>query len=383
MQTRPNKIHQLVHTLSYGDAISSEVLALKEVFNSLGFESEIYSINVHPKLQGRAIDYRDFVQQQGDAFNGKVILHYSLGSPLNVLYRDLKQAERCLVYHNLTPADWFKGVNPRIVRDIEQGIAELPGLLKITDLIVADSKFNAYEIESLGYKAKVLDLPIDPARWNLEACASMSALVRKQGGVNLLHVGRLAPNKCIEDIIKIFYFYHHYIDRNSRLWLVGIDIDTELYSFGLRRLAHELGVHNAISFAGCMDDAGIRALYENCSVYLCMSEHEGFCLPVIEAMHFGLPVIAYASSALPDTIGSGGLLVNEKHHGLIAELINSILTDSQLRAELIHAGKQRVQELSYQKFKSRVEEIFGSALAVSNVLSSLPDAAEPAAKVAF
>ncbi len=350
-----NCVHQLVHTLSYGDAISGEVLALKRVLQAQGCESEIFSIHTHPKLHGQASSYLDFPKN----FKGTVILHYSLGSPLNQLYRSLTSARRALIYHNLTPAHWFEGVNPRIQADIELGQRELPELCGITDLLLADSEYNASELRNLGFmNAQVLNLPLDPRRWELERSAGIYNIVKNDPAIHLMHVGRLAPNKCIEDIIKIFYFLHHKLEPKSVLWLVGIDTDTELYSFSLKRLVDELGLTDAVRFVGCFADSEVKALYESASVYVCMSEHEGFCVPVIEAMHFGLPVIAYASSALPDTIGAGGILVSEKKHPEIAELIRQLQIDQNLRNRLIQAGKQRVSELSIVAFEQRVKELF-------------------------
>lgn len=359
-------VHQLVHTLSYGDAISGEVLALQRVLRSIGFQSEIYAINVHPKLKGRAIDYREFPS----GFDGEVILHYSLGSPLNDLYLGLTSATRGLIYHNLTPPSWFKGVNPRIVRDLEAGLEELPKLCQETDRLLADSDFNAAELESFGFKAEVLELCVDLERWDLEENSGIAALIDSDPGMHILHVGRLAPNKCIEDIIKSFYFLHHKIDERSKLWLVGIDIDTELYSFELKRLVRELALHDAVKFVGCLADSELKALYRRASAYLCMSEHEGFCLPVVEAMHFGVPVVAYASSAVPATIGSGGVLVHEKRHAEIAELVAEIHTNTALREKLSVAGKKRAAELSYSRFEKAVKSIFGNPGAKAQAASA-------------
>jgi glycosyltransferase involved in cell wall biosynthesis len=347
-------IAQLVHTLSYGDAISTEVLGLQRCFEEAGREAAIYAINVHPRLHGRARDYRELPEN----FSGELIMHYSLGSPLNALYRSMKNASRSIIYHNLTPSDWFWPVNPKVAKDIEEGIAELPELLRLSDRVLADSPFNAGELRQYDIEAEVLELPIDPKRWEGAANAGVADLLRNQGGIHLLHVGRFAPNKCVEDVLKVFYFLHHHLEPNSTLWLVGIDIDTELYSFSIKQLAQALRLDHAVRFVGCMSDEEVRALYENSSAYICMSEHEGFCLPVIEAMHFGLPVLAYASSALPQTIGNGGILFSEKRHAELAELILTITKDAELRERLIRAGRARVQDLSFESFRQRVQELF-------------------------
>ena len=348
------KIYQLVHTLSYGDAISGEVLALDRVLKSLGFESKIYAINEHPKLKGETIKYNELPND----FDGEVVLHYSLGSPLNNLYKNLAKAKKTLIYHNITPSHWFKGSNPRIVNDIEQGIQEFPEMLEISDRIISDSKFNAEEVKKLGFESIVLDLPIDPARWNLETNIGIATQLQNDPSTHIIHVGRLAPNKCIEDIIKTFYFYHETINKNCKLWLVGIDIDTEVYSYSLKRLVNFLGLEEKVKFVGCFADTELKALYENSTIYLCMSEHEGFCMPVIEAMSFGLPVLAYASSAVPDTIGKGGVLVNHKEHLELAILIDEILNNQELKSKLIQAGKERVGQLSIENFKQNVKNLF-------------------------
>lgn len=349
------RIHQLVHTLSYGDAISTEVLSLQRCFQMMGFASEVFAIHVHPKLKGRARNYKELEKEDFD----EVILHYSLGSPLNEVYRSRSASRRSLVYHNLTPAKWFHGVNPRIAHDIEKGLEELPELLRLSDRILADSRFNSEELRSLEFESTVLELPIDPSRWDVESNTGIASVVESDPAIHLLHVGRLAPNKCIEDIVKVFYFLNRYVEKRSKLWLVGIDTDTELYAFAVKRLVHELNLEDCVNFVGCLADSELKALYQSASAYICMSEHEGYCLPVIEAMYFGLPVIAYASSALPDTVGSGGILVREKRFPEIAELVSFLCTDLDYRNKLKAAGTNRVAQLSFDIFRGRVAEVFG------------------------
>lgn len=347
-------IAQLVHTLNYGDAISTEVLALDRVFREAGQESQVYSINTHPKYNGKTVDYREFPPN----FSGEVILHYSLGSPLNALYRSLTNASRTLIYHNITPSDWFRGVNPRVARDIDVGIEELPGLCSISDRLLADSQFNSKELSAINFKAEILPLMFDTHRWNLPANSGIAALLNSDPSMHVVHVGRLAPNKKIEDIIKAFYFLHHHIEPKSRLWLAGIDIDTELYSFSLKRLIAEFSLTDCVSFCGPMNDDEIRALYENGSVYICMSEHEGFCLPLVEAMHFGLPVCAFASSAVPETLGNGGVLFEDKDPAMVAALLYKVAKEAPLRERLIAAGRARSEQFSFENFRARTTEIF-------------------------
>ena len=155
-------IHQLVHTLSYGDAISTEVLALQRTLISLGYESEIFCIHSHPRLKGLARPLAEFSEVQ----EGSILLHYSLGSPLNDLYRDWNRGRRTLIYHNITPAKWYRSINSRVADDIERGVTELPELCGKSDAIWVDSPFNAREIQALGFSPDVLDLLVDPTRWS-------------------------------------------------------------------------------------------------------------------------------------------------------------------------------------------------------------------------
>lgn len=362
------QVHQLVHTLSYGDAISTEVLALRRCLRELGIASEIFAINTNPKYARETRDYRTFPRE----YRGEVVMHYSLGSPLNKLYQDLSTAQRTLIYHNLTPPRWFERVNPRVTADIEQGVRELPELCRISDRLLADSSFNAQELHTLGFEASVLPLMVDPGRWNIPSNQGIAHMLRQEGGIHLLHVGRLAPNKCVEDIIRIFYFVHHYLEKKSRLWLVGIDIDTELYSFALKRLVRELALEDVVQFVGCMADEEVKALYEQASAYVCMSEHEGFCLPVIEAMQFGLPVIAFSAAAVAETVASGGILVREKKHPEIAELVAKLVRDLPFRAEVVDAGRRRAADFSYERFAAQVASIYAPSLGTEQGTSAAP-----------
>lgn len=346
-------LHQLVHTLSYGDAISTEVIALQRALRGVGLHSEIFALHEHPLLAGMTKPLAALESCAG----ADLLLHYSLGSPLNEAYRNWRTGRRTLVYHNITPAHFFQSINPRVAADIERGIAELPELCAISDARWADSKFNAEELRALGFESDVLDLPIEPGRWNRPRNEGIYAAVKATPGIHVLHVGRVAPNKSLQDVIKSFWFLHRYLQPESTLWIAGIDTDTELYSFGLRRLVTDLGLEPCVRFLGGRSDEELRALYEACSVYLCMSEHEGFCLPLIEAMHFGLPVVAFGAGAVPDTVGTGGVVVFEKRYPEIAAVLEALATDAALRAQMIQRGRERVAECTFERFAARVREL--------------------------
>ncbi len=367
-------IHQLLHTLSYGDAISGEVFALSRSLQESGVDTFIFALNVNHKYRdgkysGQVEEIEQFPSKGGDgaalelvpptkiSSGDTVILHYSLGSPLNNYFCSLQSVRKVLIYHNITPAKWYAPINSRVARDIEAGIKDLPMVCRAADLVLADSEFNKEELLRCDIVSKVLELPLDPSRWDVVANPGIVQLLSAPNVREVLHVGRIAPNKCIEDVIKTFYFYHHYIQKNSRLWIVGTDIDTELYSFTLKRLVYDCGLGDAVTFTGAVADEELRSFYEAADVYLCMSEHEGFCLPVIEALHYQVPVIAFNAGALPKTLENSAILFNEKKFAHIAELVNEVIENQSLRESLTSAGRKRVQQLSYNSFKERVKEL--------------------------
>lgn len=353
MSTMP-VFHQLVHTLSYGDAISTEVLALRDTLRRLGYRSEIYALHEHPMYRG----YTKQPEELESESSAHIILHYSLGSSLNEIFARWSRGGRILVYHNITPARWYSEINKRVSDDIERGVEELPALCAQSDAIWADSIFNAEELKTYGdFSVEVLDLLVSDQRWTQPRDEKMFSSVAKSDGCQVLHVGRIAPNKCLEDVIKTFYFLNKYGDPLSRLRLVGIDTDTEMYAFALRDLADRLGIGARVEFTGALSDSEVRALYEASDVYLCMSEHEGFCLPLIEAMHFSLPVVAYSAAAVPETLGEAGILIHEKRHAEIAKVIGRIREDPRLRDQLVHTGRARVSKYSMTRFSDRVQRL--------------------------
>lgn len=352
------KIHQFVHTLNYGDAISGEAITIRRMLMRAGIESTIYSVNAHEKVKSETVPWGQF-EADAAASAGEpcgVILHYSIASPLNDLFQRCSSAFRGIIYHNLTPEHWFLGYNARVVADLRKARAGLEQAVRSADLVLADSAFNLEEIRSFCRREPaVFPLVIDTEKWGLEANPGIAAALRGHGGKNILHVGRTAPNKSLEDILKVFYFYHHKMNKESRLWLVGSDVDTEIYSFELRQLAQELQIQEAVTFVGSVADSELKSFFQNADCYLCMSEHEGFCVPLIEAMHFGLPVIAYDAGAVKDTIGTAGIVVSEKRHALIAELLQQVLQDGALRGKLVEAGRRRVAEFGLSRFGERIE----------------------------
>jgi len=364
------KIHQFVHTLHYGDAISSEAITIKRLLAEQGIAGEIYCVNSHPKMKRDARNFEIFAQDEvlsarpgtagrsGNNERAAVMLHYSIASPLNTLFCERSDNFRLVVYHNLTPERWFWGYNARVVADLQEARRELPAALKAADVILCDSHFNQSEVQQIvSRESSVLPLVLDAAKWDVPENDGIRRVLLGHGGKNILHVGRIAPNKRLEDILKAFYFYHHKVDKTARLWLVGSDTDTEIYGFELRRLIEEFHLRDVVTLAGAVADSELKSFYKYSDLYVCMSEHEGFCVPLIEAMHFGLPVLAFNSLAVGETLEGAGLLLARKAPAETSELIDIVLRDDALRERLIAAGRERVGEFGLRRFSERLNEL--------------------------
>ncbi len=364
-------IDQFVNTLQYGDAISGEVLSMQRVLHELGIQSDIVALHTHEKYLGLTISPEEFLNKRKERTNtntkSAVINHFSISSSLNELFRDLKQTKKVMLYHNMTPSKWYQGYNSRVYSDLEKGAEEISTLKDIVDLAIADSTFNASELLELGFKnVEVLPLPLDPKRWEIPSNEGIKQVLKNTEvpTVNILHVGRFAANKKIEDILQIFYFYHHKLNKNSKLWLVGNDTDTEIYSFELRRITKKLALEHAVNFCGTISDSELKSFYESADAYLCTSAHEGFCVPAIEAFHFEVPVVSFGGTALTETLGEGAVTVPNRDHILAAFAVDQLLTNQTLKSSLITKAKKELTRFDINKFSSSL-----NSLLIEKVLS--------------
>jgi glycosyltransferase involved in cell wall biosynthesis len=259
------------------------------------------------------------------------------------------------VYHNITPAGYLRGVNRRVEFECRRGREELRSLVGKVELALADSEFNRRELEEMGFgRTAIVPIIVDFSRYR---DASRPELVKRfrDGWVNILHVGRFVPNKKVEDVVKCFYFYKK-INPRSRLILVGTDVNLENYSGAVKELVGKMGLAD-VHFPGHVDHRNLCAYYRSADLYLLMSEHEGFCVPLLEAMHFGVPIIAFRAAAVPHTMGNAGVLIEEKRFEEVAELMDLIVSDPGLRATLAAAGRERLKDFAVDKIENDLWEV--------------------------
>ena len=332
-------VHQLVVGASPGDAIYDQALLIQATLRDWGYASTMYACNLHPTLVGQVPHFTKYHPRRDDI----VLFHYSIGSELSTFVRHLR-CTVAMIYHNVTPPEYLDDVSHTLAQLVRQGQAELPDFKDVVQLALADSEFNRQDLIAAGYaNTALLPIVLDEELYEV---ASNEALLRQYGGdaVNVLFVGRIAPNKRQDDLIKIFYYYHQ-IEPRSRLFLVGQAWDpAKRYLAELKGLAGHLGLRDAVIFTGHVSFADMVTYYRLADVFVGMSEHEGFGKPLIESMYFDLPVIAYAATAVPYTLGDAGVLVHKKDYPVIAELINLIVTDADFRVQLLAGQRARFQD---------------------------------------
>jgi L-malate glycosyltransferase len=331
-------VHQIVPNFDLGDAIGNHVRALRRLLREWGVASDVYAQYIHERL---AKDARFYTRYREVSSPDTVCLfHFSIGSEVTSYFAGLPD-RKVLVYHNITPAEYFVGVNARVADRCRRGRQDLLRLVAVTDLALGVSEFNRRELEAAGFRRTgVLPIMLD---WSAYEHPPVPGLAEAYAGRRcLLYVGRIAPNKRIDDLIKTYYFYRR-LDPASRLLVVGSAVDTEGYLAGCQKLAAELGVLDGVVFTGGVSQADLCTYYRLASVYLSMSEHEGFCVPLLEAMHFGVPIVAYAAAGVPGTLGGAGLAVDGKEFPVLAELIHRVVAEPALRDRIVAGQRERLR----------------------------------------
>jgi glycosyltransferase involved in cell wall biosynthesis len=338
LKPRPVRVHQLLAALAYGDAIGDEALAIRGHLRAAGFESDIFAEKVHPRMADRARPLWQYAQVSSPAT--VCLYHFSIGSAAG---RMIFHAPDRLVpiYHNITPARFFLGFHPHLVGLCHHGRRELATFAPRAELALGDSEYNRQELEASGFRRTgVLPIVLDLARYRERPSPVMGSLLGG-GRSNLLFVGRVIPNKRFEDLLAVFAFYRRR-DPRSRLLLVGDYHGHERYYARLRERAQALGfaLGDDVVFTGHVEHDDLLACYAASDVFLCLSEHEGFCVPLLEAMAFRLPVVAYDTGAVRETLRGAGVLLEDKDPAAVAELVWRLRQDPALRASVL-AGQER------------------------------------------
>jgi glycosyltransferase involved in cell wall biosynthesis len=338
-------VHQVLATLGYGDAIGHEVLGIQRVLRAAGYESDIFVETVDPRLESLTRDYRELVD--ASAPENLLLHHFSIGSKASRTAYALPD-RMALIYHNITPPEYFAAVHRTLARQCFRGRREIHAYIDRCDLALGDSEFNRQDLASLGFPRTAV-LPVVPDLSHLDNPPDW--FVARQfddDWTNILFVGRVIGNKKIEDLIGIFHAYQRFNPR-SRLLIVGVFSVFERYFAALTHLVQSLQLSN-VHFVGHVSDAELIAYYEAADLFLCASEHEGFCVPLVEAFYKQVPVLAYAATAVPATMDGAGVLYEDKHPARVAALMDAVLTDPDLQDGIVAGQLAAVDRLQAKDF---------------------------------
>jgi len=347
-------VNQWVPAAHRGDAIGDSARTVRDLLRAQGHESDIFALRIDENMRGEARPFADPGASAGDV----TILHFAVPSPMTEAFARLPRG-RVLQYHNITPARFYAPYDPDIFRLATLGRRELASLSGRTDLALGDSEYNRRELDELGFAdtavfpvavnvSRIVDAPGTPAleKW------------LNDGLTNFLFVGRMVPNKKIEDIVRLAEHYKRYVDAHYRFIFVGRDEGVPRYTNMLGAFIAELGwLPDRFLFTGGVPDRELAAYYRYSSVYISMSEHEGFCVPLVEAMAADLPILAYSCAAIPDTLGGAGIQFAPKDFEHAAELLGMLAFDDGLRASVIEGQRRRLVHFSAARVDAEVRRL--------------------------
>jgi len=339
MPFKPRAIHQFHGGSALGDAITNGLYYIRELLRGLGYPSEMFVEDVTPELAHDLHPAASFP----DSPDIVLIVHFSWA----IRYFDWLKTLRCrkvLVYHNITPLEFFEegGTFERVAHVARQQLADLRDLVEGA---LSPSDYNARELRALGFpRIEIVPLLFDPAAWLAAPCdADFARRLAEDEAFNILFVGRIVANKYQEDLLLVVERLRAMMRRPVRLIVIGGLGAGAGYADRVRETCRDRGLGDVVDFPGKVDDRRLRAYFRGCDVYLCLSEHEGFGVPLIEAQQSDLPVVAYGAAAIPETVGEGGLVLADKEPAAVAAVLKVLAEEPALRRRLVGAGRRNVR----------------------------------------
>jgi glycosyltransferase involved in cell wall biosynthesis len=334
-------INQWVPAAHRGDAIGDSARRVRDLLRGLGHTADLYALTIDDDLAGDVRPFSDPAARRGDL----TIFHFALPSPMTAAFASLGGG-RILQYHNVTPAAFFAPYDAALFRLAALGRADLKTLVGQVELALGDSEYNRRELEALGFDPTgVFPIAVDTSRVTERVRRPALERILDDGLVNFLFVGRIAPNKKIEDHIRLAEQYKRYVDAYYRFIFVGRYDVVPRYHSMIRALMAELRLRNdRFVFTGAVPNAELAVYYRHAAVYVSLSEHEGFCVPLLEAMAADVPVLAYAAAAVPDTLGGAGVQFAPKDLEYAAELLGRLAFDDDLRAQVVAGQRRRLAD---------------------------------------
>lgn len=353
-------IHQFLPVLSRHDAIGETSLEIQKSLIDLGYDSEIFVEHVIEPTKTITKYFTNYNSNSNDL----VIYHHSIGSSLAQFVSNLS-SKKLLFYHNITPSQFFTNYDQMVVSQLDQGREQLKILSKSFEFAMTSSEYNKSELHSYGFDY-ILDMQyfLNLPRFD-EIQLDKKIINLYKNTTNLLFVGRRSPNKKVEDVMKIFAYYKIF-NPNSKLFLLGGSWSVEKYVQRLEQLKQKLKIENDdLIMIESLSDKELKSYFNVADFFISMSEHEGFGIPFVESMYFKVPIIAFNSSAVPNTLGGAGILLNHKNFSEIAQLLDMILSEKPLREKIIKKQNERLTYFSNHKatilLKNNIELVLNSS----------------------
>lgn len=342
------RVYQVIENLAFGDAIGNYTLFLNDILEEAGFETRIYAENIGKRID---MDKVSYLKELPELYEDDLVIYQMCqSSKLTDILKKIRCKKAC-IYHNITPPEFFEAYDTSQAAFQRKGMLEVKSLNHTFDYVFGVSKFDCQDLIKMGYdreRTEVLPLivPFDDYKTEPD-----KTIVDKYSDdwVNILFVGRVSPNKKQEDIIRIFAFYKKYVNPKSRLFLVG-SFFNEKYRFCLKKYVKELEIED-VYFTDQVKFSEILAYYSCADIFCCMSEHEGFCVPLLEAMMFEKPIVAFDSSAIGETLGGSGVLMDSKDPCMISMVFKKIQEDHELRERIIKEQNERLEYFSLENLK--------------------------------
>lgn len=357
-------VNQWVPAAHRGDAIGDSARRVRDLLRRAGHESDLFALTIDEDLRGDVRPFADPAARLGDV----TIFHFALPSPMTAAFASLDGA-KVLQYHNITPASFFAPFDAGLFRLAALGRTELRTLVGHVDLALGDSDFNRQELEALGFAPTgVMPIAVNTDRITGGPPRPALEKILGDGLINFLFVGRIAPNKRIEDHIRLAEVYKRYVDAYYRFIFVGRYDGVPGYFAQVQALVSEYeNLPDRFWFTGPVPDEDLAAFYRWADVYISLSEHEGFCVPLIEAMAADVPVLAYAAGAVPETLGGAGVLFSPKDLEFAAEMMGMLVYDRQVREAVIAGQRRRLADFAPERIEQRLHEVLAPFTGVRRI----------------
>lgn len=346
------RIFQITPGLKRGDGVGNDVLAIHNYLKyEKNVEAKIFYFSCSGKFNEKDASIISAMPETRES--DILIIHIAIFWNFLDKVKDIP-GRKIFVYHNITPYEFFEPFDQNNTLACKKGVEQVKAIKDIPVYCLADSEFNKADLLSYGYKCPIDVLPIIIPFEDYNKEPDVETINRLNDGLtNILFVGRISPNKKQEDIINAFSYYQKNINSSSRLILLGGFEETDLYYKCLKEYTDELKVQN-VEFTRHVPFEQVIATLKKADVFVCMSEHEGFCIPLLEAMHFEIPIVAYDSTAIKYTMGDGGILLDQKDPKIVAEAIDKIVNDKALREDIIEKQRERLKEMSYENITNKL-----------------------------